>query len=1004
MKYVFFLILIITKTLHAEELLLYPRYPLLKSLETYLLEHKISYSPVFTSVEKKFLKLSYQSQNSIKVSIDKFELESFYKNKTIQDLTHKIEINHQLKFYEEPYEKWQWGLKNTGSDIEIKISDIDSTYIKAKTNEDINLPSEVENTNRKIRIAVIDSGIDLTHPDLKNKIYSSESECKKLAEYEKCLIEQSNVEICHKEYAQLDTDQNGYPLDCHGWNVAAPINETTKIQGNNNVQDLIGHGTFVSGIIAADNKNQEGIRGIIDNVEILPVKVSGSDEEVEEDNATDIFAKGILYALQTGVDIINLSVGWASDEDSLLVTEIIQKAHEMGVLVVVAAGNSGHSSVTYPCTYNEVICVGAHNPDGEIAQFSNRGASIDIMAPGRKILSTWPLELHPKLFTNRNGYEYKDGTSFSAPFVVGALARLINLGFSPIEAKIKLLSSTRVKKESTPNVLNGNLDLQNAIKINPKSFIYPFKKSPALINWGSQKKKILIKLKNYYQSTSDIKIQLTARDMSIVVKNRKLEFDSWNPDEIKEIEFYIDGPDNINSDLVFDLKIHSQDEEKSYPIQAVALTIISEEFRRVDTIQRKLESHVPIQNMTILPFENISPYNFQDFLVVDTSEKKVKLQLMKLVGDNYRISPSVTTDLEKPYISHLARIDLDQNGSIEYVVMGFLKIKGTVEDTWKTKFYVYDSKFKPLEFLIAPQNEFDNKLTTISDKIFWLKINNSIVPTWISQGFTPKEDLTPLNPWRAPILNDYKKHIYYFTPERLHILNLGDSLNPIEPHSFFEQNSEERLNFRAKFLYYSSGVYKKDYFVQDISSQVPLFKFESDFFHDVAELNFEKTLNPQEIVFSDNDGIFRTRVSLFNHQKSKLDQYIFESNDLFDPIQTIFAKDENTTFFGLSKYRLLFISNNQILSTESRNTDYNIQYTPLKNQTALYLPSQHTPAFSSEVISFNEESQQIERNSKYRTSPYGSCQEIGLGSSFWSKSDEIIYYCDQNKTFHFITL
>jgi len=207
-------------------------------------------------------------------------------------------------------------------------------------------------------------------------------------------------------------------------------------------------------------------------------------------------------------------------------------------------------------------------------------------------------------------------------------------------------------------------------------------------------------------------------------------------------------------------------------------------------------------------------------------------------------------------------------------------------------------------------------------------------------------------------------------------------------------------------LYQSSQTssFFKNYYVKDFQENTLSSKLDLPFYHDLEKAKEKISTDHQELIFSDGDDLKQMRMSVFYKNNNQVSQKIFKSNNSLDPIQNIFSGSHQSIYFGLTKYRLIFIDGEEIISSESRNTDNLIQYYPVKNKSAIYLPSEHTPSFSSELISYDIINKKIERSSTYRTLPYDSCQEIGLGSSFWSPQDFIIYYCDQNKIFHFIKI
>lgn len=326
----------------------------------------------------------------------------------------------------DPLSNYQWGYANQGQSLRTDIDDIHSITVNGVANADIGaLQSQPLAFKRVIKVAVIDSGVDLDHDDLKNQLYRNDVECQP----------DGNLPF---GTTIADKDGNGFAGDCAGWNFA---NET-KTTGDNRPYDDVGHGTHIAGIISAQTDNSLGVRGFNNQIKILPIKVlsrsSGNTSSTMAIGLTDRITRGILYAVTRGVDVINLSMGWPESVDTEFLREAVREAQRKGIIVVAAAGNNGHTNPVYPCAYPGVICVGSMGIDGKVSDFSNHGSRVDVLAPGEQILSTYPNKLDPSLFF-MPGYEIMSGTSQSSAFVSGFIATL--LGIQDEKNPAALLSS-----------------------------------------------------------------------------------------------------------------------------------------------------------------------------------------------------------------------------------------------------------------------------------------------------------------------------------------------------------------------------------------------------------------------------------------------------------------------------------------------------------------------------------------------------------------------------------
>lgn len=254
-------------------------------------------------------------------------------------------------------------------------------------------------TGQGITVAVLDTGVDYTHIDLRDNIWTNPGELAGNG---------------------IDDDGNGYVDDIRGWNF---------VDGsNNNPMDLDNHGTHVAGTIAAAN-NGLGVTGVAYNAKIMPVKVIGG----RDDRRLDLFdanvAAGIRYAVLNGARVLNLSLGNNPTDPPMPETEAaLRFARQSGVVAVMASGNErtsyGAVQPIYPAIYaanNLGIAVGATDYRRQVTSFSNPAGDrpLDfVVAPGVSVLSTVP--------GDRFESQFWSGTSMASPHVAGVVALMLS--------------------------------------------------------------------------------------------------------------------------------------------------------------------------------------------------------------------------------------------------------------------------------------------------------------------------------------------------------------------------------------------------------------------------------------------------------------------------------------------------------------------------------------------------------------------------------------------------
>ena len=291
-----------------------------------------------------------------------------------------------------------WGMNNTAS----QLNDIDAPQAW-----------DIYTGDPNYRVAVIDTGIDFNHPDL-----------------------QGNIWVNPGEIANdgIDNDGNGYIDDVRGWNF---------VTNTNNPQDGNGHGTHVSGTIAAKGNNGIGVAGVAWNAKIVPLKFLSDTGSGTTANAI----KAIDYCTANGIKLSNNS--WGGGLFDSLLLQAITNAGAADHLFIGAAGNSALNidvSLSYPASYNlsNMVNVASTTNTGALSTFSNFGvATVQVAAPGSSIFSTWPVAL--TVLGQPNGYNSISGTSMAAPHVTGlaALLRGKMPSWTATQVRSAILGSTK---------------------------------------------------------------------------------------------------------------------------------------------------------------------------------------------------------------------------------------------------------------------------------------------------------------------------------------------------------------------------------------------------------------------------------------------------------------------------------------------------------------------------------------------------------------------------------
>lgn len=313
----------------------------------------------------------------------------------------------------------QWSLANTGQREGKTEADISALNAWAKTKG-----------SEKVVVAVLDSGVQYTHPDLLN-----------------------NMWVRPASIAAYADEHLGTIDDVHGYDGA---------ENDGDPMDDNGHGTHCAGIIGAEGGNLLGIAGINWRVQIMPLKFMSAGGF----GTTKAAIECINYVVdrkKAGVNVRIISASWGSTQKSKALEDAIRRAGDEGILFIAASGNSSQNadrSPHYPASYKlpNVISVAALNRRDELASFSNYGLkSVHVAAPGAEILSTWL----------NDGFEEHSGTSMATPEVAGIAALVLSVDdkLSVKELRERLIESTdKLDGLRDKIVSGGRINAARAVK------------------------------------------------------------------------------------------------------------------------------------------------------------------------------------------------------------------------------------------------------------------------------------------------------------------------------------------------------------------------------------------------------------------------------------------------------------------------------------------------------------------------------------------------------------
>lgn len=375
-----------------------------------------------------FVKSSLPAQNIVIVKRASFEnSESAIKTLSQNALVDIAEPNFIYKINKasnDPLMEKLWGLNNVGQADSAGKPGVAGVDIGAEQAWDIETGSE------KMVVAVIDTGVDFSHPDLVDNLWTNEAEA--------------------NGQPAVDDDNNGVIDDIHGYNA---------ITGKGNASDDQGHGSHCSGTIGAKGNDGKGIVGVNWNVKIMAVKFLDKNGSGTLENAL----KAVDYATKMGAKVMSNS--WGGGGFSQTLFDAIKRSNDAGAIFIAAAGNDSSNNDTtpsYPASYeiDNIVSVAAIDNQGALAEFSNYGKrSVHLGAPGVKIYSS-----------THGAYDSWSGTSMATPHVSGvaALVWAHEPELTALQLKERLLQTARPiaglkGKTKTGGLVNAYNALTNTV-------------------------------------------------------------------------------------------------------------------------------------------------------------------------------------------------------------------------------------------------------------------------------------------------------------------------------------------------------------------------------------------------------------------------------------------------------------------------------------------------------------------------------------------------------------
>lgn len=732
------------------------------------------------------------------------------------------------------YIGYQWSLNNQGQSVVRDIDDTHAVEILANPLANIGWSKDLDLMFKKdVIVAVVDSGVDYNHEDLKGHFALNEKEC---------------VDGKPSTATKTgDPDGNGFDGDCLGWNFVAPDQKRSRL-----TDDDIGHGTHISGIIASEINNAIGISGLSNRIKILPLKVYDSKEEggsvTRRVSISERVAQAIDYAVVRKADVINLSLGWPIINNTQKVKDAINAALASGIVIVAGAGNDRHEAQIYPCAHPGVICVGSVDVDANVSRFSNYGGHVDILAPGGDILSTWPTLLSSQLFGPK-GYEIRSGTSQAAPFVSGAAAILKGIypNISNQELRARLLASAQASTQKS-FTLKGLLNISEAVNLKNPQLVLPNFKSLDYVSVSPNLKFSLPVTIENLGVAQTVSVSVRSENAGIKLSGFKKTLNlAGNSSQVLNIEGQVNDI-NSSSTLRYEVEILRASQSTKYEHQ---IQIVRNIENDINVRSFVVDSNTQVNRLNL---SSVRTYGVRKAAPEYWTSKKVDQGLIVSV---YRLSKTHLFEAGSILLPNVAellggisvlRVDLNYDGKLDYLIGGLVRDdKGEIQ-ALQYSYINSDIKemFGSFSHMVLNYEGVEPSLKGLRfGQVLSKELGSVAVPVFFSEGAIPKADRNPdvfafevnSNGWR----------LYYLEP----ILKSGNMV----------------LQTRSFFNYKSAGVIRRELelkSVEDLSIQNTFAQSEVDFNNGIIRVSA-----------SQGSGILR-KYFVFNIVKSNLQNQTVE--------------------------------------------------------------------------------------------------------------------------------